>query len=66
MDPQEHGYAVVAFHPESKGTVIYIFLRDDSGKGIVLSKIYLHVYFIILPGTQIVGNALCSLFMHKD
>ena len=36
MDPQAHGYTVVAFHPESKGIVIYIFTKDGSGKGIVL------------------------------
>ena len=32
-----HGYTVVAFHPESKGIVIYIFPKDGSGKGIVLN-----------------------------
>ena len=32
-----HGYTIVAFHPESKGIVIYIFPKDDSGKGIVLN-----------------------------
>ena len=32
-----HGNTVVAFHPESKGIVIYIFPKDGSGKGIVLN-----------------------------
>ena len=31
------GYTVVAFYPESKSIVIYIFSKDGSGKGIVLS-----------------------------
>ena len=38
MDPQAHGYTIVAFHPESKGIVIYIFPKDGSDKGTVLSK----------------------------
>ena len=37
MDLQAHRYTVVAFHPESKGIVIYIFLKDGSGKGIILN-----------------------------
>ena len=37
MDPQEHGYTTVAFHPESKGIVIYFVPKDSSGKGIVLN-----------------------------
>ena len=37
MDPQAHGYNVVAFHPESKGIVIYLFPKYGSGKGIVLN-----------------------------
>ena len=32
-----HGYTIVAFHPESKGIVIYISPKDGSGKGIVLN-----------------------------
>ena len=37
MDPQAHGYTVVAFHPESKGIVIYFVAKDRSDKGIVLN-----------------------------
>ena len=37
MDPQAHRYTVVAFHPESKGIVIYFVPKDGSGKGIVLN-----------------------------
>ena len=36
-DLQAHGYTVVAFHPESKDIVIYIFPKDGSGNGIVLN-----------------------------
>ena len=36
-DLQAHGYTVVAFHPESKGIIVYIFSKDGSGKGIVLN-----------------------------
>ena len=37
MDPQAHGYTIVAFHSESRGIAIYIFPKDSSGKGIVLN-----------------------------
>ena len=37
MDPQVHRYTIVAFHPESKGIVIYFVPKDGSGKGIVLN-----------------------------
>ena len=37
MDLQVHGCTVVAFHPESKGIIIYFVPKDDSGKGIVLN-----------------------------
>ena len=37
MDPQAHGYTIVAFHPESKGIVIYFVPKDGSGKGTVLN-----------------------------
>ena len=37
MGPQEHGYTVVVFHPESKGIVIYFVPKDGSGKCIVLN-----------------------------
>ena len=36
MVPQAHGYTVVAFHPESKGIIIYFVPKDDSGKGTIL------------------------------
>ena len=32
-----HRYTIVAFHPESKSIVIYIFPKDGSGKGTVLN-----------------------------
>ena len=35
MDQQAHRYTIVAFHPESKGIVIYFVPKDSSGKGIV-------------------------------
>ena len=37
MGLQAHGYNVVAFHPESKGIVIYLLPKDGNGKGIVLN-----------------------------
>ena len=37
MDPQAHEYTVVAFHPKSKGIVIYFVPKDVSGKGTVLN-----------------------------
>ena len=37
MDPQAHEYTIVAFHPKSKGIVIYIFPKDGSGKGPIFS-----------------------------
>ena len=35
--PQAYGYTAVAFHPESKGIMIYIFPKDGSGTDIELS-----------------------------
>ena len=37
MDPQAHGYTVIAFHPESMGIVIYFVPKDGNSKGIVLN-----------------------------
>ena len=37
MDLQARGYTIVAFHPESKSIVIYLFPKDGSGKGNVLN-----------------------------
>ena len=59
MDPQAHRYTVVAFHPESKGIVIYIFPKDGSGKGIVLN-----INHDIVP--QAIGRALTRVAMIKD
>ena len=54
MDPQVHGYTIVAFHPESKGIVIYIFPKDGSGKGTVLD-----VNHDIVP--QVIGKTLAGV-----
>ena len=37
MDSQAHGYSVVAFRPESKSIVIYLFPKDGGGKSSVLN-----------------------------
>ena len=58
MDPQAHGYIVVAFHPESKGIVIYL-PKDGSGKGIVLN-----INHNIVP--QVIGNALIGVSTNKE
>ena len=47
------GHTVVAFHPECKGIVIYIFPKDGSGKGIVL-----HINHDIVP--QVIGKTLAG------
>ena len=52
MDPQAHGYTVVAFHPESKGIVI--FPKDGSGKGTVLN-----INHDIVP--QVIGKTLAGV-----
>ena len=59
MDPQAHGYTVVAFHPESKGNVIYFVPKDGSGKGIVLN-----INHDIVP--QVIGNALIGVSPSKE
>ena len=53
-DPQAHGYIIVAFHPESKGIVIYIFPKDGSGKGTVLN-----INHDIVP--QVIGKTLVGV-----
>ena len=37
MGPQAYGYTVVAFHPESKSIVIYLFPKYGGGKSSVLN-----------------------------
>ena len=37
MDLQAHEYTIVAFHPESKGIIIYFVPKDGSGKSTVLN-----------------------------
>ena len=60
MDPQVHGYTVVAFHPESKGIVIFICApKDGSGKGIVLN-----INHDIM--TQAIGNTLIGVSTDKE
>jgi hypothetical protein len=59
MDPQVHGYTVVAFHPESKGIVIYLFPKDVSGKGNVLN-----INHDIVP--QAIGNTLIGECPSKE
>ena len=54
-----HGYTVVAFHPESKGIVIYIFPKDGSGKDIVLN-----INHDIVP--QAIGRALIGVSHDKE
>ena len=54
-----HGYTVVAFHPESKGIVIYLFPKDDSGKVIVLN-----INHDI--GPQAIGNTLTGVSPDKE
>ena len=59
MDPQAHGYTVVEFHPESKGTVIYLCPKDGSGKGIVLN-----INHDIVP--QAIDNTLTGVSTDKE
>ena len=54
-----YGYTVVAFHPESKGIVIYIFPKDGSGKGIVLDI----NHDIVL---EAIGNTLTGVSHDKE
>ena len=59
MDPQAHRYTVVAFHPESKGIVIYFVPKDDSGKGIVLN-----INHDIMP--KAIGKTLTGVSPSKE
>ena len=59
MDPQAHGYTVIAFHPESMGIVIYFVPKDGSGKGTVLN-----INHDIVP--QVIGNALTGVSPSKE
>ena len=59
MDPQVHGYTVVAFHSESEGIVIYLFPKDGSGKGTVLN-----INHDIVP--QIIGKTLTGVSTGKE
>jgi len=59
MDPQVHEYTVVAFHPESKGIVIYFVPKDGSGKGIVPN-----INHDIVP--QAIGKTLTGLSPGKE
>ena len=54
-----HGYIVVAFHPESKGIVIYLFPKDGSGKGIVFN-----INHDIVP--QAIGKTLTGVSQDKE
>ena len=54
-----HGYTVVAFHPKSKGIVIYIFPKDGSGKGTILD-----VNHDIIP--QVIGKTLAGVSPGKE
>ena len=59
MDPQAHGYTVVAFHPQSKGIVIYLSQRMTVAKGIVLN-----INHDIVP--QAIGNTLTGVSTDKE
>ena len=54
-----HRYTVVAFHPESKGIVIYIFPKDDSGKDTVLN-----INHDIIP--QVINKTLAGVSHDKE
>ena len=54
-----HRYTIVAFHPESKSIVIYIFPKDGSGKGIVLN-----INHDIIP--QVIGIALTGVSHNQE
>ena len=58
MDPQAHGYTVVAFHPESKGIFICV-PKDGTGKDIVLN-----INHDIVP--QAIGNTLTGVSPSKE
>ena len=59
MDPQVHGYTIIAFHSENKGIVIYIFPKDGSGKGTVLN-----INHDIVP--QAIGKTLTGVSQDKE
>ena len=59
MDPQAHGYTIVAFQPESKGIVIYFVPKDGSAKGIVLN-----INYDIVP--QTIGKTLIGVSPGKE
>ena len=59
MDPQAHGYTVVAFYPESKGIVIDLFPKDGSGRNIVLN-----INHDIVP--QAIGKTLIGVSPGKE
>ena len=54
-----HGYIVVAFHPESKGIVIYFVPKDGSGKGTVVN-----INHDIVP--QAIGKTLIGVSPGKE
>ena len=58
-NPQAHRYTVVAFHPESKGIIIYIFPKNGSGKGIVLN-----INHDIVP--QVIGRTLVGVSRDEE
>ena len=59
MDLQAHRYTVVAFHPESKGIIIYSVPKDGSDKGIVLN-----IKHDIVP--QAIGKTLTVVSPGKE
>ena len=59
MDPQAHGYTVVAFHLESKGIIICFVPKDGSGKGTVLN-----INHNIVP--QAIGKNLTGVSQDKE
>ena len=59
MVPQAHGYTIVAFHPESKGIVIYFVPKDGSGKGTILN-----INHGIVP--QGIGKTLIGVSLGKE
>ena len=54
-----HRYTVVAFHPKSKGIVIYIFPKDGRGKGTVLN-----INHDVVP--QVIGKTLARVSRKED
>ena len=59
MNPQVHGYTIVAFHPDSKGISFICVPKDDSGKGIVFN-----INHDIMP--QAIGNTLIGVSTDKE